>query len=99
MHTAMQTALAAEKEVRAVRPGVPTCFFGLYALSAELPPGATGIAGEYEEGLVAWAEGTLHGKHSETGRSVIQTAPDRSDFTAPCRWSMEAAFALLIAIT
>ena len=79
MHTAMQTALAAEKAVRAVRPGVPTCFFGLYALSAELPPGATGIAGEYEKGLVAWAEGTHHGKYSETGRSVIQTAPDRSD--------------------
>ena len=79
MHTAMQTALLAEKEVRAIRPGLATCFFGLYALSSDLPSGSTAIAGEYEQALVAWADGKLRGEYSDTGRSVVQTAPDRSD--------------------
>jgi radical SAM superfamily enzyme YgiQ (UPF0313 family) len=61
MHTAMRLALMAATSVRAARPDVPICFYGLYAaVSQDLTLGPEGladhaIAGEYEEGLLAWA--------------------------------------------
>ena len=61
MHTAMRLALRAAASVRAVRRDVPICLYGLYAtVSQDLTLGSNGmadhaIAGEYEEGLMAWA--------------------------------------------
>src|SRR5438477_9737182 len=62
MHTAMRLALRAAAAVRAARPGLPICLYGLYAtVSRDLTLGPAGlvdhaIAGEYEAELVAWAD-------------------------------------------
>ncbi|HYH48096.1 MAG TPA: CUAEP/CCAEP-tail radical SAM protein [Acidimicrobiia bacterium] len=62
MHTAMRLALRAAASVRAARPELPICLYGLYAtVSQDVTLGPDGvadraIAGEYEKGLVAWAD-------------------------------------------
>ena len=61
MHTAMRLALRVATTIRARRPELPLCFYGLYAaMSRDLTVRSSGdaaIAGEYEAGLVAWAAG------------------------------------------
>ncbi|MGH9128166.1 MAG: CUAEP/CCAEP-tail radical SAM (seleno)protein [Acidimicrobiales bacterium] len=61
MHTAMRLALPAAQAMRARRPGVPICLYGLYApVSQDMTVGAVAdrvIAGEYEPALVAWVNG------------------------------------------
>ena len=58
MHTAMRLALSAGRRVRREHPGLPICFYGLYAtVSRELVErelAARAIAGEYEPALTAW---------------------------------------------
>jgi len=58
MHTAMRLALSAGRRVRREHPGLPICFYGLYAtVSRELVTSelaAHMIAGEYEPALTAW---------------------------------------------
>jgi len=76
MHTAMRLALRAAAAVRAARPELPICLYGLYAAVSQ---GHTlggfadhAVAGEYEPGLVAWAarlEGV--GPSAPAGRAVI----------------------------
>ena len=60
MHTAMRLALTAGRRVRRERPGLPICFYGLYAtVSRELVErelAARAIAGEYEPALTAWVD-------------------------------------------
>jgi radical SAM superfamily enzyme YgiQ (UPF0313 family) len=60
MHTAMRLALTAGRRVRREHPGLPVCFYGLYAtVSRELVEGQLGarvIAGEYEPALTAWVD-------------------------------------------
>ncbi|HEX3833665.1 MAG TPA: CUAEP/CCAEP-tail radical SAM protein [Solirubrobacteraceae bacterium] len=60
MHTAMRLALTAGRRVRREHPGLPICFYGLYAtVSRELVEGELGarvIAGEYEPALTAWVD-------------------------------------------
>ena len=60
MHTAMRLALTAGRRVRREQPGLPICFYGLYAtVSRELVEGqlaARVIAGEYEPALTAWVD-------------------------------------------
>jgi radical SAM superfamily enzyme YgiQ (UPF0313 family) len=61
MHTAMRLALQVAESVRARRPELPLCFYGLYAggsrdLTVRSPADAV-IAGEYESGLLSWAGG------------------------------------------
>ncbi|MGH9096037.1 MAG: cobalamin-dependent protein, partial [Acidimicrobiales bacterium] len=61
MHTAMRLALQVAGSVRARRPDLPLCFFGLYAtvsrnLTVRSPVDAA-IAGEYETGLVSLVGG------------------------------------------
>ena len=60
MHTAMRLALSAGRRVRREHPGLPICFYGLYAtVSRELVEGelaARAIAGEYEPPLAAWVD-------------------------------------------
>jgi radical SAM superfamily enzyme YgiQ (UPF0313 family) len=61
MHTAMRLALAAATALRRQRPGLPVCFYGLYAaVGADSTLRAAAdqvIAGEYEPGLLAWVDG------------------------------------------
>ena len=61
MHTAMRLATQAAAAVRAARPDVPICFYGLYAtVGRDHTVGAVVdrvIAGEYEPALVEWAGG------------------------------------------
>jgi radical SAM superfamily enzyme YgiQ (UPF0313 family) len=63
MHTAMRLALGAGRRVRREHPGLPICFYGLYAaVSRELVAGELGaaqVAGEYEPALVAWVDGLV----------------------------------------
>jgi radical SAM superfamily enzyme YgiQ (UPF0313 family) len=93
MHTAMRLALRGAAAVRAARPGVPICLYGLYAtVSRGLTLGPSGvadhaIAGEYEEALVAWAGGGrgqpgddvagAHGAVIDLGRRRSATTPAR----------------------
>ena len=61
MHTAMRLAREVAGSIRQRRPGMPLCFFGLYAGTAKDlvrdSPGDAVIAGEYEPGLTSWAGG------------------------------------------
>ncbi len=79
MHTAMRLALRVAGTVRARRPGLPLCFFGLYtAMARDLtvtPPNAAVIAGEFEPGVVAWAGGDA-GQAVQLGRFEA-LVPDR----------------------
>ena len=60
MHTATRLALSAGRRVRREHPGLPICFYGLYAtVSRELVErelAARVIAGEYEPALAAWVD-------------------------------------------
>ena len=83
MHTAMRLALRAAASVRAVRPDLPICLYGLYAtVSRDVTLGPAGladhaIAGEYEEGLVAWANALAADKGRQLRFSV--TVPVKRD--------------------
>ena len=85
MHTAMRLALRAAAAVRAQRPGLPVCLYGLYApMAADRTAGAVAdrlIAGEYEPELVAWADG-LAGAGSPQ-RDLVQLT--RTSFALPAR--------------
>jgi radical SAM superfamily enzyme YgiQ (UPF0313 family) len=91
MHTAMRLALRAAASVRAARPDLPTCLYGLYAtVSRDLTLGPGGvadqaIAGEYEEALLAWVQSRSGAEPLATGMGVVDlgrkrpaAAPDRS---------------------
>jgi len=73
MHTALRIALPLAASVRDRRPGLPLCFYGLYAgLSGDVAvasPGDAVIAGEYVPGLVAWAGGGDPGRPVQLGRA------------------------------
>ena len=79
MHTAMRLALRAAAAVRAARPELPLCLYGLYAtVSRDVTLGPDGladhaIAGEYEQELIAWAD-TLDGS---LPRSTAHIAVER----------------------
>lgn len=72
MHTAMRLALKAAESLRARRPEVPVCFYGLYApVSKDLTLGYLAdriVAGEYEAGLREWLDelaGVIPGKPTQ----------------------------------
>jgi radical SAM superfamily enzyme YgiQ (UPF0313 family) len=85
MHTAMRLALRAAAAVRAARPDLPICLYGLYAtVSRDLTLGSAGladhvVAGEYEEGLLAWAAGLADPMHMvvDLGRRRPAAVPAR----------------------
>ena len=73
MHTAMRLALRVAGTVRSRRPGLPICFYGLYAQASpdRTLRSATDavIAGEYLAGLVSWAAGQDPGPGLQIARS------------------------------
>lgn len=75
MHTAMRLATRAAASVRAARPELPICFYGLYATVSQKHTleGLADhlIAGEYERALLAWV-GSL-------GSSRPAPAPDNGE--------------------
>ena len=81
MHTAMRLAMRAAESVRAQRPELPICFYGLYAgVSRDRTVGSLVdrvIAGEYEPALVAWVEGRDDG--------VPELVLGRGSFAVPAR--------------
>lgn len=80
MHTAMRLALRVAGAVRARRPALPLCLFGLYAGMARdlamTSPADAIVAGEFEPGVVAWAAGAAAGPAVQLGRCEAR-APDR----------------------
>ena len=76
MHTAMRLALRAAAALKAERPEVPVCLYGLYAPMGQDHTVGTAadrvIAGEYEPALVAWANGSRGAADPviQLGRSV-----------------------------
>jgi radical SAM superfamily enzyme YgiQ (UPF0313 family) len=76
MHTAMRLAMRAARAVREERPGLPICFYGLYApVSRDLTLGSLAdrlIAGEYEPALVAWASTLGGGETTDLGRHSFE---------------------------
>lgn len=72
MHTAMRLALHVAEAVRAQRPELPMCFYGLYAAMNRdrTIHSATdaSIAGEYLPGLLAWASAGDPGPVIQLGR-------------------------------
>jgi radical SAM superfamily enzyme YgiQ (UPF0313 family) len=89
MHTAMRLALSAGRRVRREHPGLPICFYGLYAtVSRELVEGelaARVIAGEYEPALAAWVDALAAARAPAPAseRSIIHL--QRGTFEAPAR--------------
>ena len=89
MHTAMRLALSAARRVRREHPGLPICFYGLYAtVSRELVErelAARAIAGEYEPALTAWVDELAAPRVSApaAGRPIIHL--QRGSFEAPAR--------------
>ncbi len=60
MHTAMRLARPACRQIRSRRPDIALCLYGLYAgldgAEGFAPVADLAVAGEYEPGLVAWAD-------------------------------------------
>jgi len=83
MHTAMRLALRGAAAVRAARPGLPICLYGLYAtVSGDVTLGPAGvadhaIAGEYEPELVAWVDGLAGSAPPGGSRGVIDIGRHR----------------------
>jgi radical SAM superfamily enzyme YgiQ (UPF0313 family) len=75
MHTAARLAADVAASVRARRPDVPLCAYGLYATQADGFDLA--LAGEYLPGLVAWAGGDPVRAGSHTARAATPV-PDRA---------------------
>src|SRR4051794_5247151 len=85
MHTAMRLALRAAEQVRRARPGLPICFYGLYApVSRDRTLGRVAdrlIAGEYEPGLLAWVRDEEPGALIQLGRGSFE--PPARDLLPP----------------
>ncbi len=78
MHTAMRLATQGAEAVKRRRPGLPVCFYGLYATVAGVADHA--VAGEYEPGLAAWLSSLEGGGRSRGGITL-----DRQRFELPVR--------------
>ena len=87
MHTAMRLALRGAHAVREVNPHAPICLYGLYApVSRDHTLGSVAdrlIAGEYEEGLVEWANAI--GKEETTDEPADLVHLGRTSFRVPRR--------------
>ena len=91
MHTAMRLARTACAHVRALRPELPVCFYGLYATvddGAEHAGRADmAIAGEYEPPLLSWFADLAAGRQplEGAGPRAVQVHVGRQEFGLPAR--------------
>ena len=89
MHTAMRLAVRGIEAIRAARPELPICLYGLYApIGRDLGVGALAdrvIGGEYEPDLVAWANSLAQGNSRSAGLEAPVVRLDRVSFLAPAR--------------
>ncbi|MGC1814289.1 MAG: radical SAM protein, partial [Solirubrobacterales bacterium] len=87
MHTAMRLAIGAGEQIRAIRPRLPICFYGLYAAVSDDPTigGLVDrlIAGEYEPELVEWVEALGDSPALRPATSSIDLG--RHEFHTPSR--------------
>jgi radical SAM superfamily enzyme YgiQ (UPF0313 family) len=93
MHTALRLARPVCREIRARRPDIALCLYGLYAgldgADAGTPVADLAIAGEYEPRLVAWvdslaaAPGASVADHGSHRRTVVELG--RGRFGLPAR--------------
>lgn len=87
MHTAMRLAIGAGEQIRAIRPRLPICFYGLYAAVSDDPTigGLVDrlIAGEYESELVEWVEALDDSPALRPATSSIDLG--RHEFHTPSR--------------
>ena len=87
MHTAMRLAIGAGEQIRAIRPRLPICFYGLYAAVSDDPTigGLVDrlIAGEYESELVEWVEALGDSPALRPATSSIDLG--RHEFHTPSR--------------
>ena len=86
MHTAMRLAIGAAEQIRALRPRLPICFYGLYAaVSDDLIGGVVDrlIAGEYESELLEWVETLGDSSKRQPATSSIDLR--RHEFHTPNR--------------
>jgi radical SAM superfamily enzyme YgiQ (UPF0313 family) len=89
MHTAMRLGIKAAEMVKSYDPTLPVCFYGLYApVGRDITVGVVAdrvIAGEYERGLVAWANRLAQGDDPDAGseEDLIQLGHD--PFVLPAR--------------
>jgi radical SAM superfamily enzyme YgiQ (UPF0313 family) len=70
MHTATRLAADVAASVRARRPDLPICAYGLYATQVDGVDAV--VAGEYEPALVRWAGGEPIGEPVQLGRSAYR---------------------------
>ena len=86
MHTAMRLAMKAAASVRAQRPELPICFYGLYAgVSRDQTVGSLVdrvIAGEYEPALVAWASGSENEPRPSSSSGIPSSRPSTQAVSA-----------------
>ncbi len=94
MHTAMRLALRVATSIRSRHPNLSMCFFLLYAgMAQDLTVTSSSdaiVAGEYEDGLVAWADGR------DPGGSV-QLSPSTSRVPLRQLWPELGRYTRLIA--
>jgi radical SAM superfamily enzyme YgiQ (UPF0313 family) len=87
MHTAMRLGLRAAAEIRARRPDLPICLYGLYApVSRDLTAAGLAdrvIAGEYEPALVAWVDGLAGAASVPPPAPLVELG--RTSFHPPAR--------------
>jgi radical SAM superfamily enzyme YgiQ (UPF0313 family) len=86
MHTAMAMALPLALSVRAQRPEIPICLYGLYAAmgagSGRAAVADRVLVGEYEPGLIAWVE---ESDAVAPVRKGVVVHLGRSNFETPAR--------------
>lgn len=86
MHTATRLAVAAARHLRESRPGIPTCFYGLYAVLGADPEVRSAadhfIAGEYEPALAAWVDSFVS-PDTAAGPPAGLPSPSRASASVP----------------
>lgn len=90
MHTGARLGIAFARRVRALNPAAHIAFYGLYALPlaphlAQSHLADATIGGEYEPGLVAFAERALANPGPPTGPAVKEQRFPRQRFLVPDR--------------
>jgi len=82
MHTAMRLARVVCRQIRARRPEIALCLYGLYAgldgAEGSAPVADLAVAGEYEPRLVAWADSLASTADTKSGSGRAQLEDGRT---------------------